>query len=92
MEKVTSPLAKKLVEAHEPNQHAYLCAEIGLQRNTKTVADIDAAYAELLALGYVEQMMEQTFVVFSGGVPKHPFRLTDAGVRAKDELARASDE
>jgi hypothetical protein len=75
--------AAVLLQAHAPNMRAYLCREIGLEPSAESVAAVDEAYAELVELGYVEQTPEQTLMVYSGGVPKHPFRLTAAGQQAK---------
>lgn len=75
--------AAALLEAHQPNQRAYLCSEIGLEPNADSVAEIDASYAELRELGYVADIPDHTVMVYSGGIPKHTFKITEAGVNAK---------
>ena len=75
--------AGKLLTAHQPNQRAYLCEEIGLEPNAASVTQVDSAYAELETLGYVVKCSEQTVMVYSGGVPKHPFKITEAGLHAR---------
>lgn len=83
MAKFKSPLAQQLLQIHQPNQRAYFCSEVGLEPNEQNVALVDAAYAELLELGYVETMWKHRVSVYSDGTPKHPFRITDAGLKAK---------
>ena len=82
MARFKSKYADKLLQAHEPNQEAYLCREIGLTPNAESVALLDTAYAELVHAGYLVESTDQTVMVYSGGLPKNPFRLTAAGEMA----------
>lgn len=84
MSNFKSEYAEALLKAHQPNQRAYLIAEIGLEPCEASVLLIDEAYKELVSLGHVEEIANQTIMPCSGCVPKHPFRLTAAGQRAKD--------
>ncbi|HEX3600430.1 MAG TPA: hypothetical protein VHU84_09830, partial [Lacipirellulaceae bacterium] len=72
-----STLCKDLLQFHEPYQRTYLCKELGLEGNAQNVASIDDAYAELIQAGYIEKVERHTLMIYSGGIPKPAYRLTD---------------
>lgn len=83
MAQFKSEYTDALLRAHQPGQHAYLLSEVGLGQDAAGAALADEAYAELLQLGYVEQSSSAVVMPYSGAVARKPFKLTDAGIKAR---------
>ncbi len=83
MAQFKSTNAGALLRAHQPADHSYLLSEVGLGQVAAGAALADEAYAELLQLGYVEQSSSAFVMPYFGAVARKPFKMTDAGVKAK---------
>lgn len=75
-----------LLKMHRRNLNAYFCSEIGLEPTELNVSLVDLAYEELVKLGFVEKVIEQSFMLVSGLPAKHPFRITAFGLKAQEQL------
>jgi len=78
-----SELATAILNAHKPGQHAYLCLEVGLDRNAENTALVDRAYGELVDAGYVVES-SPTVMPYHGVTPRKTFTLTELGQQAQN--------
>ncbi len=83
MAQFKSKYAQALLKAHQPNQWAFLCEEVGLARGEKSVKLIDQAYGELSVRGYVIQDPDQSSAIYQGCVPRRLFQITDSGLAVR---------
>jgi hypothetical protein len=88
MAQFTSQYGEALLKAHQPNQWAFLCEEVGLVRDEKSVRLLDQGYGELSRNGYVIQDPEQKAPLYPGCVPRHLFQITDAGILARGPMKK----